>query len=178
MPVSSKSNAPDEPDVVKVSSHLVPVPATVLDASGVAVPNLKLEDFELTVDGQAKPISEITRTESPVRLAMLFDNSGSLDFARDFEKRAAVRFFHYVLRPMDQAAIYSVSTNIVLSQPMTSDVSRLQQTDRIISQTGRRDLALRCHLRCACLSKTVSGPASNCDRFGRSRYHEPRRTRF
>jgi len=128
MPVSSKSNAPDEPDVVKVSSHLVPVPATVLDASGVAVPNLKLEDFELTVDGQAKPISEITRTESPVRLAMLFDNSGSLDFARDFEKRAAVRFFHYVLRPMDQAAIYSVSTNIVLSQPMTSDVSRLQQT--------------------------------------------------
>jgi hypothetical protein len=54
----------------------VPVPATVLDAHGVAVTNLKLEDFELTVDGQTKPISEITRTESPVRLAMLFDNSG------------------------------------------------------------------------------------------------------
>ncbi|HEX3230142.1 MAG TPA: VWA domain-containing protein, partial [Pyrinomonadaceae bacterium] len=130
MPVSSKSNtnAPDDTDVVKVSSHLVPVPATVLDARGVAVTNLKLEDFELTVDGQTKPISEITRTESPVRLAMLFDNSGSLDFARDFEKRAAVRFFHYVLRPADQAAIYSVSTNIVLAQPMTSDVGRLQQT--------------------------------------------------
>ena len=130
MPVSSKSstNAPDDPDVVKVSSHLVPVPATVLDAHGVAVTNLKLEDFELTVDGQTKPISEITRTESPVRLAMLFDNSGSLDFARDFEKRAAVRFFHYVLRPVDQAAIYSVSTNIVLAQPMTGDVTRLQQT--------------------------------------------------
>ena len=130
MPVSRKSdtNPPDDTDVVKVSSHLVPVPATVLDARGVAVTNLKLEDFELTVDGQAKPISEITRTESPVRLAMLFDNSGSLDFARDFEKRAAVRFFHYVLRPEDQAAIYSVSTNIVLAQPMTSDVGRLQQT--------------------------------------------------
>jgi len=130
MPVSSKSstNAPDDPDVVKVSSHLVPVPATVLDAHGVAITNLKLEDFELTVDGQTKPISEITRTESPVRLAMLFDNSGSLDFARDFEKRAAVRFFHYVLRPVDQAAIYSVSTNIVLAQPMTGDVTRLQQT--------------------------------------------------
>lgn len=130
MPTSSKSNAnlPDEVDVVKVSSHLVPVPATVLDARGVAVTNLKLEDFELTVDGQTKPISELTRTESPVRLAMLFDNSGSLDFARDFEKRAAVRFFHYVLRPVDQAAIYSVSTNIVLAQPMTGDIGRLQQT--------------------------------------------------
>lgn len=130
MPASSKSNAnvPDDVDVVKVSSHLVPVPATVLDGRGVAVTNLRLEDFELTVDGQTKPISEFTRTESPVRLAMLFDNSGSLDFARDFEKRAAVRFFHYVLRPVDQAAIYSVSTNNVLAQPMTGDVTRLQQT--------------------------------------------------
>jgi hypothetical protein len=26
--------------------------------TGVAITNLKLEDFELTVDGQAKPISE------------------------------------------------------------------------------------------------------------------------
>ena len=130
MPASSKSNttAPDDVDVVRVSSHLVPVPATVLDSRGVAVTNLRLEDFELTVDGQTKPISEITRTESPVRLAMLFDNSGSLDFARDFEKRAAIRFFHNVLRPIDQAAIYSVSTNIVLSQPMTGDVARLQWT--------------------------------------------------
>ena len=130
MPASSKSKttAPDDVDVVKVSSHLVPVPTTVLDARGVAVTNLRLEDFELTVDGQTKPISELTRTESPVRLAMLFDNSGSLDFARDFEKRAAIRFFHYVLRPVDQAAIYSVSTNIVLAQSMTGDVTRLQQT--------------------------------------------------
>lgn len=130
VPAASKSTAgaPDDVDVVRVSSHLVPVPATVIDARGVAVTNLQLEDFELTVDGQTKPISDITRTESPVRLAMLFDNSGSLDFARDFEKRAAVRFFHYVLRPVDQAAIYSVSTNIVLAQPMTGDIVRLQQT--------------------------------------------------
>lgn len=130
MPPSSKPNpnATDDVDVVKVSSHLVPVPTTVLDARGVAVTNLKLEDFELTVDGQPKPISELIRTESPVRMAMLFDNSGSLDFARDFEKRAAVHFFRYVLRPVDQAAIYSVSTNNVLVQPMTGDITRLQQT--------------------------------------------------
>jgi hypothetical protein len=130
MPASSKtsSSTSEDVEVLKVSSHLVPVPATVIDERGVAVANLRLEDFELTVDGQAKPISDITRAESPVRLAMLFDNSGSLDFARDFEKRAAIRFFHNVMRPMDQAAIYSVSTSIVLAQPMTSDVARLQQT--------------------------------------------------
>lgn len=130
MPAAKSKADPtdDGSDVVRVSSHLVPVPTTVVDARGMAVANLKVDDFELIVDGQSKPISDITRAETPVRLAMLFDNSGSLDFARDFEKRAAIRFFHNVMRPIDQAAIYSVSTNIFLAQPMTSDIYRLQQT--------------------------------------------------
>ena len=120
--------ANDSDDVVRVSSLLVPVPTTVLDARGVAVTNLRLEDFELTVDGQTKPISDIIRAETPVRLVMLFDNSGSLDAAREFEKRAAVHFFRNVLRPVDQAAIFSFATTVALAQPMTHDISRLQQT--------------------------------------------------
>jgi len=126
---NANDNSSDPGDeVVRVASHLVPVPATVVDARGVAIMNLRLEDFELSIDGQPKPISDITRTESPVRMAMLFDNSGSLDASRDFEKRAAVRFFRNVMRPADQAAIYSVSTNVELSQPMTNNVSLLEQT--------------------------------------------------
>src|SRR5256714_12634409 len=132
MPTSARSNTNDsasEPDeVVRVSSHLVPVPATVLDARGAAVTNLRIEDFELTVDGEPKLISDIYRAETPVRLAMLFDNSGSLDSSREFEKRAAMRFFRTVMRPLDQAAIYSVSTTVELSQAMTSDVARLERT--------------------------------------------------
>ncbi|MGZ8845172.1 MAG: VWA domain-containing protein [Pyrinomonadaceae bacterium] len=120
--------ANDSDDVVRVSSHLVPVPTTVLDSRGVAVTNLRLEDFELTVDGQTKPISDLIRSETPVRLVMLFDNSGSLDSAREFEKRAAVHFFRNVLRPADQAAIFSFATTVALAQPMTGDISRLQQT--------------------------------------------------
>jgi VWFA-related protein len=100
----------------------------VLDSHGAAIISLKLEDFELVVDGETKPISEIYRAETPVRMAMLFDNSGSLDTSREFEKRAAERFFRSVLRPVDQAAIYSVSTNVELSQPMTNDVSVLERT--------------------------------------------------
>ncbi len=126
---NTSDNSSDQSDeVVRVASHLVPVPTTVVDARGVAIANLRLEDFELSIDGQTKPISDITRSDSPVRMAMLFDNSGSLDASRDFEKRAAVRFFRNVMRPVDQAAIYSVSTNIELAQPMTSDIGRLQQT--------------------------------------------------
>ena len=118
----------DSDEVVKVTSNLVAVPTTVLDARGIAVTNLRLEDFELMVDGQPKPISDISRADTPVRMAMLFDNSGSLMESREFEKRAAVRFFRNVMRPVDQAAIYSVSTEIELSQPMTNDVAQLQRT--------------------------------------------------
>ena len=127
-PNANDNSSDDGEEVVRVASHLVPVPTTVVDSRGVAIANLRLEDFELSVDGQPKPISDITRAETPVRMAMLFDNSGSLDASRDFEKRAAVRFFGNVMRPADQAAIYSVSTNIELSQPMTSNVALLERT--------------------------------------------------
>jgi VWFA-related protein len=59
---------------------------------------------------------------------MLFDNSGSLDFAREFEKQAATHFFRRVMRPVDEAAIYSVETESYLAQPLTRDVRRLEQT--------------------------------------------------
>jgi Ca-activated chloride channel family protein len=128
---SAKSDAKDEDagdEVVRVSSNLVAVPATVVDSRGIAVTNLKLEDFELRVDGQPNTISEISRADTPVRMAMLFDNSGSLTESRDFEKRAAIKFFRNVLRPVDQAAVFSVSTDVTLVEPLTNDSRRLELT--------------------------------------------------
>jgi Ca-activated chloride channel family protein len=119
----------DASDVVRINSNLVTVPTSVLDASGRPVTDLKLEDFELRVDGQPKPISELGSSETPVTLALLFDNSSSLTAAREFEKQAAVRFFRSVLRPAtDLAAIYSISTFPVLEQPLTNDVRTLVRT--------------------------------------------------
>ena len=109
-------------------SNLVPIPASVVDPNGIAVTGLKLEDFELRVDGQLKTISDMTRTETNVRLAMLFDNSRSLDIARDFEKQAARHFFRQVMRPADEAAIYSVESDSYLAQPLTNDVQLLERT--------------------------------------------------
>src|SRR5438093_1258331 len=77
------SKTSDEPDVVKVESTLVPIPVSVIDAQGRAVTNLKLEDFELKIDGQPAQISQVSRSESPIRLAMLFDNSSSVMIARE-----------------------------------------------------------------------------------------------
>ena len=118
----------DPDDVVRISSNLVPIPVSVVDHRGNAIVNLKLDDFELRVDGELKPLSDLTRSETSVRLVMLFDNSGSLDAAREFEKQAAIRFFKKVLRAKDEAAIYSIETDSYLAQPLTNDLVRLQQT--------------------------------------------------
>jgi len=118
----------DPADTVRISSNLVPIPASVVDLKGQTVTGLKLEDFELWIDGQLKSLSDITRAESPVRMAMLFDNSGSIDFAREFEKQAAMHFFRRVMRATDEAAIFSVETESYLAQPLTSDIRRLEQT--------------------------------------------------
>jgi Ca-activated chloride channel family protein len=106
----------------------VTVPASVIDAAGHAITDLKLVDFELRVDGQPKPISDLGYSDTPVRLALLFDNSSSLTAARDFEKQAAVKFFKSVMRPIDRAAVYSVATYPVLEQPLTGDVKWLTRT--------------------------------------------------
>lgn len=125
---ATRQTSSDSDDVVRVSSNLVPVPASVVDKQGYALSNLKLEDFELRVDGQIKPITELSYAETPVRLAMLFDNSGSLLAFRDIEKHAASGFFRRVMRPVDQAAVYSVATEFYLAQPLTNDIKRLEQT--------------------------------------------------
>jgi Ca-activated chloride channel family protein len=118
----------DEGDVVRVTSNLVPVSAIVTDTRGKAVTDLTVDDFELRVDGQPKPIGGLSHAETPVRMVMLFDNSDSIRSSREFEKQAAIRFFKSVLRPVDQAAIYSVGTVFDLAQPLTSDVSKLVRT--------------------------------------------------
>lgn len=116
----------DEDDIISVDSTLVPIPVSVIDQNGQAVTNLKLENFELQIDGKPVEISEVSYSDSPMRLALLFDNSSSVTIAREFEKKAAVRFFKKVLRPdEDLAALYSVQTGTRLEQPLTKNVSQL-----------------------------------------------------
>ncbi len=117
----------EDADAIRVDSTLVPVPVSVVDnASGRALDNLILEEFRLFIDGKPAVISEIFRSESPVRLAMLFDNSSSVTVAREFEQKAAIRFFRRVIRPeLDLAALYSVAAVTRLEQPLTKDVRSL-----------------------------------------------------
>ena len=183
----SNMNSDEADEVVRVSSNLVPVPTTVVDSRGAAITTLTLDDFELRVDGQVQPISEINRSETPVRMAMLFDNSGSLSASREFEKHAAVQFFQNVMRPVDQAAIFSVATDVLLAQPMTGNVRVLQQTiEGFGKPEGSTSLYERVGAKIARewiedgaqLSQAVQRAARDCHRFRRTRHDQPARSRF
>ena len=122
-------------DVIKVNATLVPIPVTVLDTGGRVVPTLKLADFELRIDGQVVQIDDISRSETPIRLAMLFDNSSSVLIARDFEREAAVKFFRRVIRPdKDMAALFTVADYTRIEQALTPDISRLTQAIDLIPE--------------------------------------------
>lgn len=125
-PLSTPRAVSDDDEIIRVDSTLVPIPVSVTDAQGRSVTNLRLEDFELQIDNQTAEISEISRSQSPVRLALLFDNSSSVLQAREFEKKAAVRFLKQVIRPdKDLAALFSVATISRLEQPLTREVSQI-----------------------------------------------------
>jgi len=136
MPTQGKTNATkptppptariDPDEIIKVDSVLVPIPVSVLDQNGRAIGTLKVTDFELKIDGRVAEIGELARSETPIRLAMIFDNSSSVLLAREFEKQAALRFFRRVIRPeKDLAALFSMADYTRLEQGLTKDISLL-----------------------------------------------------
>ena len=166
-----KPKKDDDDDVIKIDSTLVPIPVSVLDTRGIPVTNLKLEDFLLQIDGKDAEIGEISRSETPVRLAVLFDNSSSVSIAREFEKKAAVRFFKRVIRPdKDLVALFSVATVSRLEQPLTKDVSLLVSGNRKFRAAGRCNCAARRHYRSVKIFAGSKRQARHRDRFRRRRY--------
>jgi Ca-activated chloride channel homolog len=130
-PVTSPTPKPapkpdDDDEPFTINSVLIPIPASVTDEIGGPVANLQLKDFELLIDSMPVEIESISLSDSPVRMAVLFDNSSSLTSARDFELKAATRFLRRVLRPgKDQAALYTIASIDNLEQPMTPNIGSL-----------------------------------------------------
>jgi Ca-activated chloride channel family protein len=72
----------------------------------------------------------------PPKLVMLFDTSTSVAQTLDFERHAAARFFGRVIHPQDRAAVFSVSTDVVVLQEFTNKIRLLIDAIRHLDAYG------------------------------------------
>jgi Ca-activated chloride channel homolog len=105
------------PDIIRVSTNLITVPVSVTDSDGHIVNDLGSQDFQIEEDGLPETITKIAEAgQSPLRLALLFDLSGSVNSRFHFEQQAAIRFLEKVWKPGDTISIvaFSESPKIIL----------------------------------------------------------------
>ena len=110
-------------DVVKVTSNLVMVPVAVTDPQGNAVQGLTLKDFRLEEEGRQQEIAELGDPEQvPLAIAVLFDVSSSVSQKGffQFQQATAAAFLKQVMRPADKAAIFTITGQATLVEPLAT----------------------------------------------------------
>ena len=114
-------------DVIKTTSNLVMVPVSVTDQTGQAVQGLQIADFRLQEEGKQQEITAIGDPQQvPLAIALLFDVSSSTRQKAFFElqQNAAATFLRSVMKPADRAAIFTITREPTMVQPLaTSEAS-------------------------------------------------------
>src|SRR5437588_5104611 len=109
--LEAASAAQDQDDVIRVSTDLVVVNATVLDKDGKFVPRLKRTDFRIFEDGVEQKTASFSAEETPFAAAILLDTSGSMESRLTLGRGAAIRFLDG-LRDEDVAAVYNFDVRV------------------------------------------------------------------
>jgi len=110
-------------EVIRTNSNLVMVPVSVTDQTGQAVQGLKKEDFRLQEEGKPQEIAGISDPEQvPLAIALLFDISSSTSQKGFFasQQKAAATFLRMVMKPVDKAAIFTITDQATMVQPLAS----------------------------------------------------------
>ena len=123
-------NAAQDP-VARFSSgvQLVEVYATVTDASGELVANLKAEDFEVFEDGQRQAISAFAFGEFPLTVALGLDRSWSMAGEPLRLAKQASQAFLRELKPVDRSMVVAISSDAEILASL--DSSRTAQAQAI-----------------------------------------------
>jgi VWFA-related protein len=122
-PTPTPKPEPEVIDVIKTTSNLVMVPVSVTDQTGNAVQGLKVADFRLLEEGKQQEITGIgDPAQVPLAIALLFDVSSSTRQKAFFElqQNAAATFLKLVMKPTDRAAIFTITREPTMVQPLAS----------------------------------------------------------
>jgi Ca-activated chloride channel family protein len=113
-------------NVIRVNVNLVMVDTTVKTKSGQIMGDLKKEDFELREDGAPQKIEIFSRDELPLSVALVLDLSDSIaPFLVPLREAATTAL--QALKPEDQVALFTFSTEAQLRAPFTKDKSKIAE---------------------------------------------------
>ena len=110
--------------------QMVTVVAVVRDQKGRFVRDLQRDDVQVLDKGAPRVIRDFRAdTESPVSIALLFDESGSMSVAAKSEAaRAAGRHILAALDPRrDEVAVFAFDSELREVEPFTADIGRVEQ---------------------------------------------------
>ena len=109
---------------IRVGVNLVMVDATVKDKAGKIMDGLQKENFEIREDGVAQKISLFSRDALPLHIALVLDLSESIGpFLGPLRDAATITLES--LKPQDDVALFTFSTEAELRIPLTKDRRRI-----------------------------------------------------
>jgi len=112
--------------MVRVNVNLVLVDATVKTKGGKIMSDLKKENFELREDGVAQKVEVFSRDELPLNVALVLDLSDSIGpFLGPLREAAGTALA--ALKPEDEVALFTFSTEAELRVPFTNDKNEIAQ---------------------------------------------------
>jgi len=115
-----------EQGIIRVDVNLVLVDATVKTKAGQIMADLKKEAFELREDGVPQKLDVFSRDELPLDVALVLDLSDSIGpFLGPL--RDAANTALGALKPEDEVALFTFSTEAELRVPFTHDKSKIAQ---------------------------------------------------
>jgi Ca-activated chloride channel family protein len=113
-------------NTIRVGVNLVLVDATVKTKAGQIMDNLKKEDFEVREDGKPQKLEVFSRDAIPLSVALVLDLSDSIGpFLGPL--REAARTTLASLKPEDEVALFTFSTEAQMRVPFTHDKDEIAQ---------------------------------------------------
>ena len=109
---------------IRVAVNLVLVDATVKTKDGQIMANLNKDNFEVREDGVAQKLEIFSRDELPLNVALVLDLSDSIGpFLGPLRDAATVALA--ALKPNDEVALFTFSTDAELRLPFTKDKNKI-----------------------------------------------------
>lgn len=126
-------------DSFRITTTLVNVPFSVLDAKDRTVTDLKQSDFKVFEDGKEVPIRFFTPlTKIPLRIGLLLDTSNSVRLYFKAEQTSAIDFIHTITESSPKNRIFLMSFDFKgdLLHDFTSDADALSSLVRKMKPGG------------------------------------------